>query len=704
KNKNENVQFKGYLKNYESIAAGPKLGAAATTISKNTSLPRDIGLTDKIISEINEGLSLVTYFGHGAANKLETPIGKPSDYRYSQGAHPVFLYSGCILGNSYTVTSKGEKFILSPSKGAIAWIAESSFSFVGNLNSYTTDFYQNMAQENYGKSLGKIINGTIKDFQNPGNLFNEMQVLQKTYQGDPAIKLYSPSEPDYGIKVKDLFVTPQNASVESDSFAIGIIAKNNGKAINDSFAIKINHTFPDFSTETLETKEVKAPYHHDTELNEVNNKAALEFFLPSSGVFPLFPRPFSIVNKRNVELMVQSNNLFLKNGVYEFQLDTTPSFNSPLLQSSGKLQSGFKANWDVQLPLAKDTTVYYWRARLTNQGKQAKSWQDNSFTYISNSPKGWAQAHFPQFKSSSTEFVKLDSINRKLNFTKRVSDRYLISSAGTNSDGFDFIRYSGGLLYFAGVTQGILMLAVKPENQARFNYPSPYNKWKNRNTVDGTSNDTTSAIYEFDWIKSSGEVDTQVVNDFISHIDSIPKGYHVLAFNGNKHKFGDLGESFHHAMEKIGASKVRSVGNEQPYIIFGRKGAQPGEAEEFTYNENNSTPPDEQTITATNIIYPLRDEGTITSSTIGPAKNWKSLHISQKSLEKASRDSMRISLIGITKDGTKNTLKNAIKARSTQIDWINANQYPYLRIKAKVFDPKNFTPPQINNWRVIYDQ
>ncbi len=732
-NKNENAQFTGFLNNYESIASGPKLGAKATTISKNSSLPQDLGLVDKVLKEINSGLPLVTYFGHGAADILEVPIGEPSDYRYPQGGHPIFLFSGCILGNSFTETSKGENFLLSPNKGAIAWIAETSFSFVGRLNTYTTDFYNNMVQKNYGNTLGTIVNGTIEDFQNPGDPFNEMQILQKTFQGDPAINLYHPSEPDYGITKQDAFITPDNANVEADSFAIGIIAKNKGQAINDSFKIEIKHTFPDFSTETLPPKQVKAPYHKDTfyyyikpdgneyvgnnkfeisldarnkipEVNEINNTATIEYFLPSSGVFPLFPRPFSIVNERNVTLKVQSNNLFLKNGVYEFQLDTTPQFNSPLLQSSSEINSGFQANWSVSLPLNQDTTVYYWRARLKNQGKAAKAWRGNSFTFINNSPKGWAQADFHQFKSSSPTHIALDSIDREFKFNRRVSGRYLVSSAGVNSSGFNLMRYEGGLMYFSSPPQGILMIAVNPTNQVRFNYPSPYNPWNNENTADGTPEDTFSAVYKFDWITNSGNIDSQVVEDFIQHVDSIPDDYHVFAYNGNEHRFADLGEEFYQALEKLGASEIRSVGNGHPYIMFGRKGYEPGEAEEFTYNENSSTPPDEQTLTATKIIFPVRAQGTLKSAPIGPAQGWGRFDISTSSLESPSKDSIELSIIGIDRAGNENILKNSIPPQSLNIDWIDAEQYPYIRIKASMFDQANLTPPQLNNWRVLYDQ
>jgi uncharacterized GH25 family protein len=83
---------------------------------------------------------------------------------------------------------------------------------------------------------------------------------------------------------------------------------------------------------------------------------------------------------------------------YEAEFDTNPGFNSPALHKLTSIKTNESIiSWNITVP-KKDSTVYYWRARVLDADSSKAVWESSSFIYISNSHSGWSQSHFPQFK------------------------------------------------------------------------------------------------------------------------------------------------------------------------------------------------------------------------------------------------------------------------------------------------------------------
>jgi hypothetical protein len=101
------------------------------------------------------------------------------------------------------------------------------------------------------------------------------------------------------------------------------------------------------------------------------------------------------------------------------------------------------------------------------------------------------------------------------------------------------------------------------------------------------------------------------------------------------------------------------------------------------------------------------NNGYIASEIIGPSTAWHSLHWKQESLETPSTDSIVLKVIGITNNGARDTL---LTLSNTQLDiynlstTIDASQYPYIQLVARMWDDDNVTPPQLKKWQVIYDE
>lgn len=738
----ESDRFKGYLERYESYANQSKLGPKIDLISKSTTVPVDKNQKDFVIDAVNEGRGLITYFGHGAAQILEVDIGDPVDYTQNKGNYPIFLFSGCIIGNSYTEnTSMPEQFLVNqPNQGGVAWMAESAFSFETYLDRYTMNFYQTLLDSKYGEPLGKVFTATADKFsRDPGSrdYINEMQILQKTFHGDPALKVYSPKNPDYTTSSENLSFNPSQPNTSLDSFNLRIGVKNIGKVEEaDSLFLNVQHQLSDLTLKTYGPKKVKAPAFADTfnfsiavndqdfkgdntftvnianrsgisEIDTSNNSASTNIFFPSSSLTALEPKKYAIVNQRKPALKVQSNNLFLNDAAYKFQIDTTPTFTSPVKKASPTIKSGTFGTWEPGI-LRKDSTVYYWRAKKVSP--EESDWIQSSFMYINNSSSGWAQGHFPQFKrNKAKKMTFFDSPNRKLSFDRKALGRYNIQTTGAergkNKPLEYFIRYEGPKLFFPGAKPGIYILAIDQDEPSRLNYNSPYNKFTNKAPGDGTpKDDTTSGVFHFNWVKSNSQIDTSIVEDFVRHVkDSIPKGYTVMAFTARKHLVHKMPSMFYKAMESIGGDLVKQLPAKWPYIIIGEKGYQPGEATEKTADTTIPLDPENQLLKATKTLFTLQKSGEVTSKLIGPSRNWQDVFLETTSLESNSADSLAYDIIGIDRQRNQKPLKSGLAEGAHNLSGINANQYPYLKIRAHLSDNITQTPPQLKTWLIHYD-
>ena len=738
----ESERYKRYLEDYEKIAENSKLGVETDIITKSQSIPTDKSQKEFVVNAINEGRGLVTYFGHGAAEVLEVDIGDPKDYTQKKGNYPIFLFSGCIIGNSYTQgTSMPENFLVKDKdNGGVAWMAESAFSFTSYLDRYTTDFYQSFTNEQYGSTLGEIFKTTASRFKSSGSgrdYINEMQILQKTLHGDPALELFAPENPDYTTSRDLISFKPEQPNSSLDSFTLSIVVKNLGKFLKkDSLSINVEQQLSDLSTVSYAPKKVSAPANTDTfefsisvdeqkfkgnnrfkvslnnrksitELDSSNNSAQVSTFFPSSGITVIRPAQYSIVNSQKVQLKVQANNLFLTDAKYQFQIDTVPSFNSPAKQTSPIINGDQFGSWKVKLS-QKDSTAFYWRAKKVLPDET--DWVQKSFVYIDGSEKGWAQGHFDQFRRSRAESLSfLESPFPQLSFDREALGRYNIQTTGAergrNNTGDYFIRYEGPRLFYGGADPGMYVLAVNENTPKRLNYKSSYNIPNNRATGDGTPSDTSSGVFHFNWVRGKNQIDTSVVNDFITHItDSIPNGYQVFAFTARRHLIPEMPEQFYEAMAKIGGSKVKDIKAEWPYILIGEKGFSPGEATEITADTTQPVPPKNQLIKASKTIFPLQKQGTITSTAIGPSRHWEDVFLKTASLEATSGDSVAYDVIGLDRQNNEEeVLKQGLRPGAHALSDIDQDQYPYLKIRAHLADEETLTPPQLNTWLVHYD-
>lgn len=722
--------FKLYVKQFGDVAESYYLGGKVSYIAKNNTKIEFINISDKV----NSGVNLITLYGHSSPSQNDFNIGFVSapELGYNNPAkYPMFLINGCNAGDFFTTAIRyGEDWINTPNKGAVGFMANTSFGYASLLRAYSQTFYTVAYGDStfIHKPIGEVHQEIVKRFTDiSSSVAYVTQAQQMFLLGDPAVRLFGTSKPDYEVTNNNVYTesyTSDPVTALSDSFAIKIIVRNFGRAKEDSIAVRITRTLNDNTIVTYDS--IFAPVlFRDTltftiykenqgfgnnnfrvdidpmdEINEIdnsNNTAELNIFIPLNAARNLYPQGFSIVNTPTVKLLVQSTDILGEVRDFVIQVDTVDTFDSPYAQEftvNGKI-----AAKEFSLVTSIDTLAFYWRTRLAQpELNESAEWATTSFTYIENGTEGWAQVHFPQYLSNEVAGLVLDSGARLIRLKETVTD------VSIHTFGMDH-------------PSPYTAVSVKL-NQSEYN-PQSYPELQCRdNTINLIAFDKTTTVpyvaipVQYPDKRACGrrpeaitsfrlaELEAGGGKDLIQYITNVPAGDSVVLFS-----IGDAGYASWSAnvLAKLGdlgisAAQISALQAGEPVIIFARKGTAVGSA---VIIKTLAAPADEQELDATATITGRFVSGTMTSSMIGPAVHWESFSVMAKISELPLTDEYHVDVTGISLEGEETVLKTGLVTTSTLTD-IDATEYPFLKLVFHAADEINLTAPQLKQWLVEY--
>ncbi len=736
---NERTNFRNFLGNYEALAEGKDFFAGSVfTVAKRTTETVEF---INISNQINDGASLVTFFGHSGIDITDIDIGRCSDdangYR-NKGKYPMVLANGCSIGDVWSGRfSLAEDWMFTPDRGAIAWLATAQLGGAPWLNNYSARFYTvsytNPAsvglaiEETFGRPIGKIHQNVVQSYS-PGELSRGIElahVQQMTLQGDPAMRLVIGSETDYHtqdtwLSLESFDGTPINA--RADSVKLNIIVANLARTSRRPLDISVTRTLssgvvidhtpaegfdPIDRVDTLSITlnrpegvstfgnnriEVRLDYRDSIpEVNEMNNRAVIEFFFPDIGARALFPPPYSIVSNQPVTLVAQSGNTDNQNRDIIFEIDTSHTFNSPVKKSAIVPTNGV-ASWQTTLltdQLPSDSLVYYWRVNFADAINNSNVlWDEQSFTYIKDSPAGWSQRPFPQFSESADVQIVKDNARRRWLFQQITNRVQVTTFGGANPNvnnlslSFDNIPIIATDNPLTCITNGLVLMAVDGQTQTPYQASNFSTCGRRQAPINGLS--------------------TTALNDgtFAGWIASVKTGDYVILFNkGNIN--ASTWNTIKPQLRLIGATEaaLATLQNGHGYILVGRKG---GQALHEVIATSISTPTQDQ-LDLDAQVGGGATEGSITSTRIGPASDWSALYKTITSAESPSTDENRLEVIGVQLDGQEQVLINNVVPDVRFLNTINADTYPYLKLRLHTRDVANATPAQIRKWLVLFE-
>ncbi len=716
----EQQTFKNYLLEYESLYEDTLMGGHVSTFLKNSSDPIQISVSDSVEGLINQGTALLNFFGHGSSSGFDQNIDEPENYN-NEGKYPIILANSCLSGDIHQNSdywSISEKWVLTPHKGSVAFLASSDLGYSTYLHLFSKEFYKSLSYRTYGQTIGQINDDASDKF----TLNQSSQVLVRktlydhTLHGDPALKLYSFSQPDLQISASGIALQPQQVTTDIDSFAVQIRYNNEGLAFSDSFLVTVERILPNNQSFTYQFVHQGALYETQfefkmptnpidgaglnqiivrldalnsiSEWSETNNTASLSFVIISGDILPVYPYEYAVIPNDTVRLIASTGDPFLNQFNVTFQFDTTDGFNSPLLiEHTQEGISGVNA-WKVPSILS-DSTVYFWRVK--KQG--GSQWRTSSFRYISGQT-GWSQAHHFQYEKDNFQFIDYNKNIRQLDFIttpKTLLCRNIgscpiarLPELGYWIDGDGDYGLCGPASAFTVVVIDSLNLSTWFSDKNDFgqrDFPKCYSRSRPDHYFQYTSTDTTS------------------MEDMAAFINSIPDGQHVLIYsiwNGN---FAQLPEVTKLAFEQLyPSSQLRMLDDNIPYILYVQKGKQSTAQERF-----GTLPTDEISLEVS--LKTNFDYGYIGSTLVGPASQWGSFHWKYDSNFDQSRTQIQIQG---SSDGTSfTTLKNDITKDSLNVyhlgQYVDAQQYPYVKLLLYTKDSLTKVPCQINDWTLIYN-
>ena len=725
--------FKSYMQEFQVMAEGAQLGGKVSAYAKKSKEVQMINLA----KEVNDGLNLITFFGHASPTLLEFQLGNASDpvegYK-NKGKYPTLLMNGCQVGDfNLNATLFGEDWIVTPDKGAIGFIGHSGYGFVPNLRRYTQLFYEvgYVDKSFVNKGLGDIQKEVAKRYMKDqgGWEVDIAQVQQMMLLGDPAVKLF-------GAEKSDLEITDAGVSVESfdgqpitiqtDSFAVRMIVKNNGLAPDEKVRIEVLRTLSDNTTisydsifpltrysDTLTLVIRKKPWEVKgfgdnafrvtvdpdnivEEYSKTNNVAGKTVAIVSNGTRNLFPSDFAIVNSPEISLSFQTYDVMSSEREFIVQLDTAFDFSSNYKKEFA-VKGAAMARQPVDL-LEGDTTVYYWRTRLATPGPgESDSWESSSFTYISNGEPGWAQVRFPQFFEDLKVGLVQDSALQRISFLEKVQPLSIRTASGQVPGFYDSVSIRiGGVEYFAAF----------PDNRCR------------QYTINLVAFDRKSAApYQgatLVWYENGGRgcgrevsvINSYVYNemvydrktDLIGYINNISVGDSVALFNVGNAYYSYWPEEALVKLGELGISKeqITSLHDFEPVIIFGRKGDAPGTA---IVHRSAETQQNLQTVEVARTVTGAYSAGSITSDRIGPALAWETLQT--RAVTNDDADVVTFDVVGVKLDGKEELLVDNVTSDRDLSD-IDAATYPYLKLSFNTSDDTYITTAQLDQWLVTY--
>ncbi|MFT4681604.1 MAG: hypothetical protein ACI9FU_000017 [Granulosicoccus sp.] len=736
--------IRNMLDSYAGFFQDTLIGGNVQTFQKTTSEPFQITQVDSIVNLINTGVQLVTFFGHGSSVGFDVSIDHPSTFQNVNGRYPTMLGLSCFAGDIHQapgIGSMSESWVLEPDGGALAFIATIGPGHRQYLNNYFTKWYQNLSQDDYGRSIGQVMQHTIFENSQLSNPVTIIHNLLNTLHGDPSVVITPTALPDLKTSVPKVYTEPGELTTLIDSFELNVVMSNLGQAFSDSFIIEISHTLPTGIQDTLIAMVHGPVYYADTvsvmmpvdpinglginnicvsldntsiitEMSELNNDVCIQPLIVSPDIIPIYPYEFAVVPDQAVTLKASTGNPFAPVRTYRLEVDTTDLFNSPTKQFTTVAQEGGVVEWNAKLlQNMPDSTVYFWRASVDSATHGAYLWRESSFQYIIDK-YGWGQAHFYQYKKDHFSQLDYDRQDRELDFL--VSTKTLSMHNYGNPDAIEsaseafLVNYylDNGLGEYAGCpgpligTPQILIGVIDPCTLEPWLTPGTDN---NGNVQPGAGSFGQMEPCRFrqeGWFQfhpwNVASLDSMA--DFI--VNDIPDSHYVFMLTWQHVDFSTFNPVWLAPFQGLGATAIDTISYE-PYIFFCKKG-DPSSVMEVAGSDTNDI------ISMSVNLFGCNNVGQITTPYIGPATEWGSLHFQMFPQENPTVDSFAVNVIGVTPQGAEVPVITGLNSWTTDIpdlfNTIDADQFPRLRLNAYLEDDSVIsTPPQLYRWQVLFD-
>jgi hypothetical protein len=728
----EQNQFRNFLRNYENIFAGENYGAITSTFLKTSSAPIQITTNDSVRSLIEGGVMMMNFFGHSSAGGFDSNIDNPENYN-NQGRYPFVMSNGCYSGDIHlpSFNSISEQFVMSATRGSIGFLATVDLGLGSTLNLFTNRYYQYLARDYYGKTMGEVYKITAANLQGP-NPSREMQntILTYTFHGDPAIILYAWDKPDLAISSSSISFEPQTVTQEVDSIDVKVIIKNLGKTTNEEFAVTLVRHFPNdlgdssyvkvregiFFSDTvvftipaytgvavgsnLFDVYVDVPNYQIDELENDNNNVVLgrELFIAAAEAVPIFPPPYAIIPESNVVLQASTGNPSAEMGNYIFQIDTLRDFSSSFMQQQTVSAAGGVFNWSLPFS-AEPEKVYYWRVGPNDAIENEDKWRESSFRHTP-SKSGWGQSHRQQKINNRKTFVEHDVETNEYSYLDGLNT-FFVKTFNNASGQAEFNQCAWGIntseIFSNGCGTGasIYIAVIDPNTLTPWGTytvsgQNPQNQFGNFNNGAGCAS-FSEPTFMFSVGSESG---MRGLDSLINHV--LPEGFHMIGYTFPRNNLAvtaDVYPQIFETFEAHGLSGISPDMGNVPLAFYLRKGF-PDESQ----TEIGTTTPAKQLIELNVTVPTPVGSGTVQSLRAGPFNQVVELNANLN--ENGEGNEATVSINTIPPLGQPVVTANGFDINQDLSTFSQLNNTP-VRLGLNLNSPPNTQPAQLKKWEII---
>ncbi|BDS13534.1 putative type IX secretion system sortase PorU2 [Aureispira anguillae] len=734
KNSNEQNIIRYHLNTMKNTIEAPLYGGYVQSFFKSSTNPIQAAQSSYLDSLINSGVSMITFFGHSSANSFDFNLDHPQNYS-NYKKYPLIMALGCYGGTMFAQTPLiSEDFIFEPQAGAGVFLASSSAAALEALNQFAQHFYTGIGNTHYNEGAAKSAKSAIRALENASNYTttNQMACHYMTYHGDPAYQVSTATHPDYYIDNSLVSHSPDIVTVQMNTFNLELDVYNIGKAIDTVFNIRVERIFPNGTSAFVTSQQVSAPLFRsnitipvpvgnsealginkfniyidaDNDIDEQPNPAAennnevIQYCVAilSDAIVPVYPYEFAIVPNAPITLKASTGNAFALPQTYAIQIDTTAYFNSPLLEQTTISQVGGLVEWTPSMSYL-DSVVYYWRVSIDSTNPSVGyTWSNSSFIYINGSYPGWNQSHFFQYLKDDHTNIYIEEPDRQFKFINSIQE-----VSATTAQTPSVMHPENVALYFNGSKLDKCRCPNKNGIYVSVIEPGTLNFWK----IPGFSNqygaincDAAGRISPTFLFETNTAAGRDSLENFISNV--IPNDYYVLVYTLNNPLPIAWNSSLINAFKDEGAWYIDDwVANSTPtssppWGTFFKKGDS-----SYVHKSSMLGAHVNDVLTISGLLQENWFQGAQTSTIIGPANYWGSMHWQHSNL---TNDRVSVEVFGL--DANQNVRTRLIGPTTNLVESltsIDPNQYPYLELVWNTLDSINRTSAQLDYWRVIAD-
>lgn len=355
---------------------------------------------------IDSGAVLVNYYGHGGGYQWDLVFLSDDIYMLNNGGKLPFISSvTCYTAHFDNQDVFGEQFNKVRGKGSIAFWGSSG------LTSYNIGVLidEKFFEEVYSKKnyiLGKAILNAKNMNVSSGTFADQIALL--TLLGDPLVELAFPKKPDYSVTEELIEVEPQFPLVNNIS-QVKIYIKNLGiLEPSDSVVVELSIEVKSVKS-VIGSKKIKSFGIIDSVVfswtptqEGINNlivnvnpdREAIEgdfsdneciksvYAYKTSEPNILIPVNGFVSNKNSIEFLFADIGEYVeKKLLYQIQIDTSLTFEKPLLDIKNISPSNGVVNWTYS-PV--DSGIYFWRTRSWD-ALDSSNWTKTATFYITSS-------------------------------------------------------------------------------------------------------------------------------------------------------------------------------------------------------------------------------------------------------------------------------------------------------------------------------